>query len=85
MALKVVVQYRKAAVVFDVARQEDEVYCLRLSGDTDNGKEHIPQKIIIRKKGKIWVSDMENYPELLAKLTAEVKQLSGSNERTSDE
>jgi hypothetical protein len=75
MALKVMVQYKNLPVVYDVTRQEEDVYHLRLHDETDNrGEGYIPQKIIIRRKGKIWISDLENHQELVNALTAEISQ-----------
>ena len=69
------VQYKDAPVVYDVVKQEDEVYHLRLYNQGKNsGEDYIPEKMIIRKKGKIWISDLENYHELVNSLTAEITQ-----------
>jgi hypothetical protein len=85
MALKVVVNYKASEMIFDVIKQENDVYCLRKSGSPDSGKDYIPQKIIIRRKGKIWISDVENHIELMGLLITEVKQLSVMNETTTYE
>ncbi|RYZ57535.1 MAG: hypothetical protein EOO14_10875 [Chitinophagaceae bacterium] len=75
MALKIMVLYKEAPLVYDVTRQEDDIYQLRLFGQKENsGDDYVPEKVIIRKKGKIWVSDLENYPELVNSLTAEILQ-----------
>ena len=34
---------------------------------------------LIRKKGKIWISDLENYNELIAKLTTEISNFNSAN------
>ena len=69
------VQYKDAPLVYDVTRQEDEVYHLRLHNQKDNnGDAYVPEKIIIRRKGKIWISDLEDYQELVSSLTAEITQ-----------
>lgn len=75
MALKIMVLYKDAPLVYDVTRQEDNIYQLRLYGQKDNsGDGYVPEKVIIRKKGKIWISDLENYHELVNSLTAELSQ-----------
>jgi hypothetical protein len=75
MALKVMVQYRDLPVIYDVTKQEDDVYHLRLHELRENsGEGYIPQKMIIRKKGKIWISDVEDHHELVSSLTAEITQ-----------
>ena len=75
MALKVMVQYKELPVIYDVTRQDDDVYLLRLHDDQNNsGDSYIPQKMVIRKKGKIWISDLEDYKELVGALTAEISQ-----------
>lgn len=85
MALKIVVPYKETELVYNVIKQEEDVYCLRMSGQEDSGRDYLPQKIIIRKKGKIWIWDAEDYPEPVARLTAEVKPLSVTKEMTTDE
>ena len=75
MALKIMVQYKDVSVVYDVTEQETNVYQLKLQGDAvPDGENFIPQKLVIRKKGKIWISDAENYPELVHSLTTEITQ-----------
>lgn len=82
MALKVMVQYKDAPVVYDVTRQEDDIYHLRLHDQPDNsGEGYIPQKMIIRRKGKIWISDLEDYQELVSSLTAEITQFRTDEEK----
>lgn len=69
------VQYKDAPVIYDVTKQEDDVYHLRLHDEKDNrGDSYIPQKMIIRRKGKIWISDLEDHQELVSSLTAEINQ-----------
>ena len=75
MALKVMVEYRDLPVIYDVTRQEDDVYLLRLHEQRENsGEGYLPQKMIIRRKGKIWISDLEDHQELVSSLTAEITQ-----------
>ena len=80
MALQVVVTYKTLPLVYDVTRQEDQVYHLRLQEQTANsGENYVPQKLVIRKKGKIWISDLENYRELVGKLTDEILSFHPAN------
>ena len=80
MALQIQVQYRDNPVVYSVHRQAEHVFHLRLQeADPPAGGEYIPQKIVIRRKGKIWISDQDNYDELVNSLT---KELTGYNAQT---
>jgi hypothetical protein len=82
MALKIMVHYKDAPLVYDVTRQEDDIYHLRLYGQENNsGDSYVPAKMIIRKKGMIWISDCENYQELVSSLTAEITQFRPEEER----
>jgi hypothetical protein len=82
MALKVMVQYKDAPIVYDVTRQEEDIYHLRLHGQLHNsGDNYIPEKMIIRRKGKIWISDLEDYQELVSSLTAEITQFGTEEEK----
>ncbi|HVK98153.1 MAG TPA: hypothetical protein VM368_10050, partial [Flavisolibacter sp.] len=64
-------------VVYDVVMQEDNIYQLRLHNSQNSfDSEYIPEKIVIRKKGKIWISDMDNYDELINALTGEISTFS---------
>jgi len=73
MALQILVYYKDHPLAFNVKTQEKEIYHLCRSQEENhvNG-EYIPEKIIIRRKGKIWVSDIETSPELIDALTTEV-------------
>lgn len=69
------VQYRDLPLIYDVTRQEEDVYQLRLQDRQDNsGDDYIPEKMIIRRKGKIWISDLEDHRDLVTSLTAEITQ-----------
>jgi hypothetical protein len=75
MALKVMVQYKDIPLIYDVTKQEDDVYHLRLQDLKNNsGDGYVPEKMIIRRKGKIWISDLEDHRELVTSLTAEISQ-----------
>jgi len=74
MALQILVQYRNQPVSYNVDKEEDNIYRLCLNRDRANrrNEEYIPEKIVIRKKGMIWISDMDNYDELVNALTREI-------------
>ncbi len=81
MAFQILVHYRNNPVTYNVSKQEDNVYHLRLQENgeqnaSQKNEDYIPRKIVIRKKGKIWISDMDNYDELIDKLTAEITSFS---------
>jgi hypothetical protein len=81
MALKVMVQYKDVPVIYDVTKQEGDVYHLRLQGqENNNGDGYVPEKMIIRRKGKIWISDLEDHRELVNSLTAEICQFKTEEE-----
>ena len=73
MGLLISISYNDQPVTYSVTLHEDEVYHLRLAQRQEEGnKNYLPEKIVIRKKGKIWISDLENYNELVEKLTTEI-------------
>jgi hypothetical protein len=75
MGIQIAIQYREAPVTYDVTIQEDKIYHLRLNGNNHcKDGAYIPDKIVIRRKGKIWISDMDNYDELINSLTNEIIQ-----------
>jgi hypothetical protein len=57
---------------------EEDIYQLRLS-QQEKGNEYIPERINIRKKGKIWISDIENHDELINALTAEIVKFNSNS------
>jgi hypothetical protein len=78
MGIQIAIQYHDATVRYNVVSQEDKVYHLKLDGENRSGRgEYIPQKIVIRRKGLIWISDMDNYDELINALTEELGQFGG--------
>jgi len=80
MGLLISISYNDQPVTYDVTLHEDEIYHLRLAQQQERGNEnYIPQKVVIRKKGKIWISDLENYQELVAKLTAEISNFNSAS------
>lgn len=78
MALQLSVRYQDLPVTYNVVMQEDNIYHLKLNDTTQNhvNGNYIPEKIVIRKKGKIWISDMDNYDELINALTKEITAFS---------
>jgi len=73
MGLLISISYNNQPVTYNVTLHEEEVYHLRLAQTQESGNEnYLPEKMIIRKKGKIWISDLENYNELVGKLTTEI-------------
>jgi hypothetical protein len=84
MGIQIAVLYKENTVRYDVVSQDEQIFQLKLDGNNhfDSG-EYIPDKIIIRRKGKIWISDMDNYNELVDALTRELI-LFNSDKRTSD-
>jgi hypothetical protein len=78
MALQISILYQERPLTYDVSVQEEEVYLLRLNQGQKNG-DYVPEKLFIRKKGKIWVSDLENYPELVDSLAREIGSISISH------
>jgi hypothetical protein len=76
MALQILIHHHNQPVTYDVHRQESDAYILRLNSGrcTING-EFIPDKIVMRRKGKIWVSDADNYGELVQMITQEISRL----------
>ena len=73
MGLLISISYNNQSVTYDVTLHQEEVYLLRLAQSQEGGNEnYLPEKMMIRKKGKIWISDLENYAELVGKLTDEI-------------
>jgi hypothetical protein len=79
MGMQIVVDYNQQPVTYDVTAQEKDIYRLCLSDSTPAGPSYIPSKIHIRRKGKLWISDLENYRELVAALLAEIMLFSVSD------
>ena len=65
--------YQGRQVVYEASSEDGDVFHLRLQSNNEGGNEtYIPEKIVIRKKGKLWVSDIDNYPELVDKLIVSI-------------
>ena len=81
MGLQIVVHYRNAPVTYNVTQQESDVFHLKLNDGQNSHEEYVPEKVIIRKKGKIWVSDLEDYHELVDALTTEINRFCQDEDR----
>jgi hypothetical protein len=77
MALNISINYEGKDITYEVESTQEEVYILRMTNDSEKeNKGKVPQKLVIRRKGKIWVSDAENYTNLVNTLTSELKTFS---------
>lgn len=75
MALQISIEYHGQNVTYDVTVQEEQIYkCCRKTEQINASGEYLPEKIIIRRKGKIWISDVEDKQELIEALTKEICQ-----------
>ena len=75
MALQISIHYQGEEVTYEVTIQEVDVFKLcRKSEQKNRNGEYIPDKILIRKKGKIWISDQDNRQELVQTLTDQIQQ-----------
>lgn len=83
MGLLVSISYHDEPVTYDVTILEEEIYHLKPAQRQDaDCEKYLPQKMVIRKKGKIWISDLETYAELVDKLTAEIINFNSANKLT---
>ncbi|RYD88013.1 MAG: hypothetical protein EOP50_19805 [Sphingobacteriales bacterium] len=73
MGMQIVVDYKDQPVTYDVTAHERDIYRLCLREPVIAPAEgYIPSKINIRRKGKLWISDLENYRDLVALLLLEL-------------
>jgi hypothetical protein len=80
MALQISIRHHGQNVTYNVTIQEEQVYTLcRKSKQTNDSGEYIPEKLLIRRKGKIWISDLEDNRELVDTLIAEISQFVFTN------
>lgn len=80
MGLLISILYHNQPVTYDITVHEDGIYHLRLAQKQETGNEnYVPEKLVIRRKGKLWISDLENYDELVEKLTAEISNFNSTN------
>lgn len=73
MALLIAVTYRDKPLAYTVTNPAREIFVLRMQGSQISGGDFLPEKIVIRRKGKIWVSDAAECPELIHLLTNEIR------------
>lgn len=73
MALQIVVDYQNHPVTYNVVSEERNIYRLLLDEGADMQKRcFVPSKINIRRKGKIWISDLEDSDALVQALMLEI-------------
>lgn len=79
MAIQVSVNFRGNHLTYDVESSQEEVYILRMCENSKNATTtELPQKMVIRRKGKLWISDAENYTELVSSLKEEISGFSAN-------
>lgn len=77
MAIQVSVNFEGNNLTYDVESTQEEVYIFRMCEQSKNSKtSDLPQKLVIRRKGMIWISDAENYTELVNSLKDEISSFS---------
>jgi len=78
MGLQLAIQYNNQPLTYEVTPQESEVYILKLNTSDGTVKstngDFVPLKLVIRKKGKIWVSDQESCQEIAQALMEEINK-----------
>ncbi|MFL5772296.1 MAG: hypothetical protein ACJ75F_04005 [Flavisolibacter sp.] len=75
MALQIVIHYKGSPLTYHVTVEEEDVFLFRLQNGQQNHLTYVPEKLVIRKKGKIWISDLEDYNELVSSLTKEILEI----------
>jgi hypothetical protein len=83
MGMQLSIRYNNLPITYDVTPQESNIYILKLDEAISevNGA-YVPQKMVIRRKGKIWISDLENYHELVNALMEEIDKFSSDTPNT---
>lgn len=77
MSMQLVVNYNDQPVIYNVFSEEKNIYRLCLDeAATSRGPTYIPNKINIRRKGKIWISDLEDDDSLVKSLMHELNKFS---------
>lgn len=80
MGLQLSIRYNNLPLTYDVTPQESDIYILKLDeGISQVNGAYVPQKMVIRRKGKIWISDLENYHELVQALMEEIDKFSADS------
>lgn len=83
MGLQLSIRYNNLPLTYDVTPQEANIYILKLDeGVSQVNGSYIPQKMVIRRKGKIWISDLENYHELVDALVVEIDKFTSESSHT---
>jgi hypothetical protein len=83
MGMQLSVRYNNLPITYDVTPQESNIYILKLDeGASEVNGAYVPQKMVIRRKGKIWISDLENYHELVNTLMEEIDKFSSDTPNT---
>lgn len=83
MGLQLTVQYNNLPVTYEVTPQESNIYILKLDeGASEVNGSYVPQKMVIRRKGKIWISDLENYHDLVNALMEEIDKFTSETSNT---
>jgi len=75
MALQIVIFYKGSPLTYQVTVEEEDVFLFRLQHGQNSQATYVPEKLVIRKKGKIWISDLEDYEELVSLLTKEILEI----------
>jgi hypothetical protein len=80
MSLQITICYHGQQISYNVTVQQEEAYLLcKSSNERTSGSEYIPDKINIRRKGKIWINDVETHSELIGLLVDEISQFNSTN------
>jgi hypothetical protein len=62
-------------VRYQASSEDGDIFHLYLQSENErNNDAYVPEKMLIRKKGKIWISDVEDRRELVDKLVAIICQ-----------
>ena len=79
MALQTTIHYHNQPLTYEITIEEEDVYIFRLHEQWSTRREHIPEKLVIRRKGKLWVSDVEDREELVNALIKEIESFNSNN------
>jgi hypothetical protein len=83
MGLQLSILYNDLPVTYDVTPQESDIYILKLDeGASKANGSYVPQKMVIRRKGKIWICDLENYHDLVRALMEEIDKFTSDTSNT---
>jgi hypothetical protein len=79
MALQIAIQYQDHPLTYEINVQEEDVYIFRLNEQPNVNGKYVPEKLVIRRKGKLWVSDLEDHEELVTSLIKEIDNINMNN------